>query len=141
MIRVLIGKPGLDGHDKGAKTVAMALKEAGMEAIYTGRRQTIDQIVNTALQESVDVIGLSILSGVHLDVIEELMPKMRAKGLEGVPVVVGGVIPKRDVALLRNMGVKEVFPVGSPFSEIVESIKRIASQAGTPRRAFQDASK
>ncbi len=130
MIRVLIGKPGLDGHDKGAKTVAMALKEGGMEVIYTGRRQTVDQIVNAALQEGVDVIGLSILSGVHVEVVDELMAKMRMKGLEGVPVVVGGVIPKRDIRLLKERGVKEVFPVGSLFSDIVESIKKLVSDRG-----------
>ncbi len=95
MIRVLIGKPGLDGHDKGAKTVALALKDAGMEVIYTGRRQSVDQIIQTAIQEGVDVIGLSILSGVHVDIAEELMAKMKEKGIDGIPVVMGGVIPKK----------------------------------------------
>ena len=128
MIRVLIGKPGLDGHDKGAKTVAMALKDAGMEVIYTGRRQSVDQILNAALQEGVDIIGLSILSGVHLEIIEELMARMKEKGAEGIPVVVGGVIPKKDIPLLKRMGVKEVFPVGSTFKEIVGTIKRLTSK-------------
>ncbi len=128
MIRVLIGKPGLDGHDKGAKTVAMALKDAGMEVIYTGRRQSVDQIVNTAIQEGVDVIGLSILSGVHLEIIEELMTKTKEKGIEGIPMVVGGVIPKKDIPLLKEMGVKEVFPVGSTFQEIVEGIQKIVNK-------------
>ncbi len=128
MIRVLIGKPGLDGHDKGAKTVAMALKEAGMEVIYTGRRQSVDQIVNTALQEGVDVIGLSILSGVHLEITEELMAKMKEKKVEGIPVVIGGVIPKKDIPALKKMGVKGVFPIGSTFNEISQGIKEIANK-------------
>jgi len=128
MIRVLIGKPGLDGHDKGAKTVAMALKDAGMEVIYTGRRQSVDQILNAALQEGVDIIGLSILSGVHLEIIEELMARMKEKGAEGIPVVVGGVVPKKDIPLLKRMGVKEVFPVGSTFEEIVGAIQRLTNK-------------
>ena len=128
MIRVLIGKPGLDGHDKGAKTVAMALKDAGMEVIYTGRRQSVDQILNAAIQEGVDIIGLSILSGVHLEITEELMAKMKENEVEGIPVVLGGVIPKKDIPLLKGMGVKEVFPVGSTFEEIVGTIQRIAGK-------------
>ncbi len=125
MIRVLIAKPGLDGHDKGAKTVAMALKDAGMEVIYTGRRQSIDQIVNAAIQEGVDIIGLSILSGVHLEITEELMAKMKEKKLEKVPVVIGGVIPKKDIPALKGIGVKEVYPIGSTFTEITQGIKGI----------------
>ena len=128
MIRVLIGKPGLDGHDKGAKTVAMALKDAGMEVIYTGRRQSVDQILNAAIQEGVDIIGLSILSGVHLEITEELMAKMKENEVEGIPVVLGGVIPKKDIPLLKGMGVKEVFPVGSTFEEIVGAIQKIAGK-------------
>jgi len=128
MIRVLIGKPGLDGHDKGAKTVAVALKNAGMEVIYTGRRQSVDQIINAAIQEGVDIIGLSILSGVHLEIAEGLMAKMKEIGAEGIPVVVGGVIPKKDIPLLKAMGVREVFPVGSSFDEIVKTIKEIADK-------------
>jgi methylmalonyl-CoA mutase C-terminal domain/subunit len=128
MIRVLIAKPGLDGHDKGAKTVAMALKDAGMEVIYTGRRQSVDQIVHAAIQEGVDLIGLSILSGVHLEITEELMAKMKAKKIEGVPVVVGGVIPKKDIPALKAMGVKEVYPIGSPFDEITQGIQKIVSK-------------
>jgi methylmalonyl-CoA mutase C-terminal domain/subunit len=128
MIRVLIGKPGLDGHDKGAKTVAVALKNAGMEVIYTGRRQSVDQIINAAIQEGVDIIGLSILSGVHLEITEGLMAKMKERGAEGIPVVVGGVIPKKDIPLLKAMGVREVFPVGSTFDEIVKTIKEIADK-------------
>ena len=128
MIRVLIAKPGLDGHDKGAKTVAMALKDAGMEVIYTGRRQSIDQIVHAAIQEGVDLIGLSILSGVHLEITEELMVKMREKKIEGVPVVVGGVVPKKDISALKTMGVKEVYPIGSPFDKITQDIQKIVSK-------------
>ena len=128
MIRVLIGKPGLDGHDKGAKTVAMALKNAGMEVIYTGRRQNVDQILNAAIQEGVDIIGLSILSGVHIEVTEELITKMKEKGIEEIPIVVGGVIPKKDTLSLKKMGVKEVFPIGSTFEEIVKGIEKIVKQ-------------
>ena len=126
MIRILIGKPGLDGHDKGAKTVAMALKNAGMEVIYTGRRQSVDQILNAAIQEGVDIIGLSILSGVHLAVAEELMTRMKEKGLEEIPVVMGGVIPKKDIPFLKQMGVKGVYPIVSTFEEIVKVIEKIA---------------
>lgn len=128
MIRVLIGKPGLDGHDKGAKTVAMALKDAGMEVIYTGRRQSVDQIINTAIQEGVDIIGLSILSGVHTEIAEEIMAKMKEKGVSEIPVVIGGVIPKKDIPVLKEMGIKEVFPVGSTFEEIINGIRRIVGK-------------
>jgi len=133
-IRVLIAKPGLDGHDKGAKTVAMALKDAGMEVIYTGRRQSVDQIVHAAVQEGVDVIGLSILSGVHIEITEELTARMKEKGLEEIPVVVGGVIPGKDIAVLKGMGVKEVFPVGSTFEEIIQGIEKVV-RAGSGRVA------
>ncbi len=128
MIRVLIAKPGLDGHDKGAKTVAMALKDAGMEVIYTGRRQSVDHIIHTAIQESVDLIGLSILSGVHLEIAEELLARMKEEKIEGVPVIIGGVIPKKEIPLLKSMGVKEVFPVGSSFDEIVTAIEGIVNK-------------
>ncbi len=127
-IRVLVAKPGLDGHDRGAKVVAQALKEAGMEVIYTGLHQTIDQIIQTALQEDVDVIGLSILSGAHLPICEELLKKMREKGMEDVKVAVGGVIPNRDVEKLKTLGVDAVFPGGTPFDAIVEGIKDIAGE-------------
>ena len=128
MIRVLIAKPGLDGHDKGAKTVAMALKDAGMEVIYTGRRQSADQIVNTAIQEGVDIIGLSILSGVHVEIAEEVMEKMRSKKVEKIPVVIGGVIPKKDIPVLKTLGVKEVYPIGATFSEIAQGIQKIVNK-------------
>jgi methylmalonyl-CoA mutase C-terminal domain/subunit len=125
VIRVLIGKPGLDGHDKGAKTVAMALKDAGMEVIYTGRRQSVDQILQTAVQEDADIIGLSILSGVHVDIAEELMAKMKEKGIGDIPVVMGGVIPRKDIPVLKSMGVREIYPTGSTFQEIVLGIRTI----------------
>jgi len=129
MIRVLIGKPGLDGHDKGAKTVAMALKEAGMEVIYTGRRQSIARIVQAAMQEDVDIIGVSILSGAHVPLVEELMAQMKEKKLTDIPVLVGGVIPQGDIPALKKMGVAGVFPVGSTFQEIVAFIKNQVKKA------------
>ena len=122
-IRVLVAKPGLDGHDRGAKVVAQALRDAGMEVVYTGLHQTIDQIVNAAIQEDVDVIGLSILSGAHMPLCEKLMGRMREESLSDVLAVVGGVIPKRDIAKLKDMGIKGVFPGGTPFSEFVRFIR------------------
>jgi methylmalonyl-CoA mutase C-terminal domain/subunit len=127
-IRVLVAKPGLDGHDRGAKVVAQALKEAGMEVIYSGLHQTIDQIIQAALQEDVDVIGLSILSGAHLPICEELLKGMKEKGMGDVKVAVGGVIPNRDVERLKVLGVDAVFPGGTPFDKIVEGIREIAEQ-------------
>ncbi len=128
-IKVLIAKPGLDGHDRGAKIVAYALKEAGMEVIYTGLHQTIDSIVATALQEDVDVIGLSILSGAHLPICEKLMKKLKEVGLENKPVVVGGVIPQQDIPKLKEIGVKAVFPGGTPLSQVVEGVRQVAIQS------------
>jgi methylmalonyl-CoA mutase C-terminal domain/subunit len=122
-IRILVAKPGLDGHDRGAKVVAQALRDAGMEVIYTGLHQTIDQIIQTALQEDVDVIGLSIMSGAHLPICEKLMKKMNEKGLNDTIVVVGGVIPKRDIPKLHEVGIKGVFPGGTPFDESIRWIK------------------
>ena len=126
-IRVLIAKPGLDGHDKGAKIVAKGLKDAGMEGIYTGIRQTGDAILNTAIQESVDVIGLSILSGTHLSICEELMGKIKRENLRNVLVLVGGIIPKKDVSHLKEMGIAEVFRPSSTLSEISQFIQRSVS--------------
>ena len=122
-IRILVAKPGLDGHDRGAKVVAQALRDAGMEVIYTGLHQTVDQIVKTALQEGVDVIGLSIMSGAHLPICEKLAKKMKEKKIEDILVVVGGVIPKRDIPLLQKMGIEGIFPGGTPFDESVRWIK------------------
>jgi methylmalonyl-CoA mutase C-terminal domain/subunit len=127
-IRVLIAKPGLDGHDKGAKVVARGLKDAGMEVIYTGIRQTSDAILKTAIQESVDVIGLSILSGTHLSICEELMEKMKKEKLHDILVLVGGVIPKKDVNCLKEMGVAEIFAPSSTLSEIVQFIQNRISK-------------
>jgi methylmalonyl-CoA mutase C-terminal domain/subunit len=124
-IKILLGKPGLDGHDRGAKVVALALRDAGMEVIYTGLHQTLEQIVKAAVQEAVDVIGLSIMSGAHLPICRQLMKMLADEGIEDVPMVVGGVIPRQDVAKLREMGVKGVFPGGTPFQEIVQGIKSI----------------
>jgi methylmalonyl-CoA mutase C-terminal domain/subunit len=117
-IRVLIAKPGLDGHDRGAKVVAHALRDAGMEVIYTGLHQTVEQVVAAALQEDVDVIGLSILSGAHLPLAEKLMTLLEDKGLNDLMVLVGGNIPARDVDKLQALGVARVFPTGSRFEDI-----------------------
>ena len=122
-IRVLVAKPGLDGHDRGAKVVAQALRDAGMEVVYTGLHQTIDQILNAAIQEDVDVIGLSILSGAHIPLCEKLMGRMREEDLSDILVVVGGVIPKRDIQKLKGMGIKGVFPGGTPFAEPIRFIR------------------
>jgi methylmalonyl-CoA mutase C-terminal domain/subunit len=126
-IKILVGKPGLDGHDRGAKVVALALRDAGMEVIYTGLHQRLDQIVKTAVQEAVDVIGLSIMSGAHLPICERLLEMLKAEQIGDVPIVVGGVIPKQDVTQLSRMGVKGVFPGGTPFEEIVAGIKKVAA--------------
>ena len=122
-IRVLIAKPGLDGHDRGAKVVAHALREAGMEVIYTGLHQTVEQIVEAALQEDVDAIGLSILSGAHLPITEKMMGLLAKQDMADVPVVVGGNIPQRDIERLKALGVAGVFPTGTPFEEIVGFIR------------------
>jgi len=126
-IKILVGKPGLDGHDRGAKVIALALRDAGMEVIYTGLHQTIEQIVRTAVQEAVDVIGLSIMSGAHLPICQKLLEMMRSEGIEDIPVAVGGVIPKQDIAKLKKLGVKGVFPGGTSFVEIIAGIKEIAN--------------
>jgi methylmalonyl-CoA mutase C-terminal domain/subunit len=122
-IRILIAKPGLDGHDRGAKVVAQALRDAGMEVIYTGLHQTIDQITNTAVQESVDVIGLSIMSGAHLPICEKLKKEMKKKKIDDILVVVGGVIPKRDIPKLKKIRIEGIFPGGTPFDESIRWIK------------------
>ncbi|TKJ31471.1 MAG: methylmalonyl-CoA mutase [Chloroflexi bacterium B3_Chlor] len=122
-IRVLIAKPGLDGHDRGAKVVAHAMRDAGMEVIYTGLHQTVEQIVEAALQEDVDVVGLSILSGAHLPLTEKLMAQLEEQGLRELLVIVGGNVPARDVEGLVALGVARVFPTGSRFDEIVSFIE------------------
>jgi methylmalonyl-CoA mutase C-terminal domain/subunit len=125
-IRVVIAKPGLDGHDRGAKVIARALRDAGMEVIYTGLRQTPEQIVAAALQEDADAIGLSILSGAHMHICPRVMALLREKGLDDVLVVVGGIIPDVDIPKLNEMGVKGIFLPGAPMQEIVEFIRRHA---------------
>ena len=125
-IKILVGKPGLDGHDRGAKIIALALRDAGMEVIYTGLHQTIEQIVRTAVQEAVDIIGLSIMSGAHLPISKQMLELMREQGIEDIPVVVGGVIPKQDIPRLKALGIKGIFPGGTPFDEIIAGIKKIA---------------
>jgi methylmalonyl-CoA mutase C-terminal domain/subunit len=126
-IKILIGKPGLDGHDRGAKVTALALRDAGMEVIYTGLHQTVEQIVRTAVQEAVDVIGLSIMSGAHIPICRKLLEMMNAEGLHEIPVVVGGVIPKQDIPQLNELGIAGVFPGGTPFDEIVNGINKVVS--------------
>src|ERR1043165_9356217 len=122
-LRVVIAKPGLDGHDRGAKVIARALRDAGMEVIYTGLRQTPEQIVSAALQEDADVIGLSILSGAHNHIAPRVMELLKAKGLEDVLVLIGGIIPDVDIPKLKEIGVKGVFLPGTPMHEIVEFIQ------------------
>src|SRR2546427_5969145 len=122
MIRVVIAKPGLDGHDRGAKVIARALRDAGMEVIYTGLRQTPEQIVSAALQEDADVIGLSILSGAHNHIAPRLMELIREKGLDDVLVVFGGIIPDIDVPRLKAIGVKGIFLSGTRMQEIIDFI-------------------
>ncbi len=121
-IRVVIAKPGLDGHDRGAKVIARALRDAGMEVIYTGLRQTPEQIVSAALQEDADVIGLSILSGAHNHIAPRLMELLKEKGLEDVLVVIGGIIPDVDIPKLKEIGIKGVFLPGTPMQEIIDFI-------------------
>ncbi len=127
-IRVLVAKPGLDGHDRGAKVVARALRDAGMEVIYTGIRQTPEMIVEVALQEDVDVIGLSCLSGAHMELFSEVMERLKQKGMGNVLVVAGGIIPEGDVASLQQIGIKAIFGPGTPTSEIVDSIKSLVAK-------------
>ena len=122
-IRALVAKPGLDGHDRGAKVVALALKEAGMEVIYTGLHQTVESIVKQALQEDVDVIGLSIMSGAHLPICRKVMDLVKKEGIGDKLILVGGVIPNKDIPLLKEMGIAGVFPGGTHFDEIVAFIR------------------
>ena len=122
-IRILIAKPGLDGHDRGVKVVAQLLRDAGMEVIYTGLHQTVDQIIKTAIQEDVNVIGLSILSGAHIPITEKLMKGLKTNAMNDILIVVGGNIPKGDIDSLQSLGVNGVFPTGSKFEEIVDFIK------------------
>jgi len=124
-IRVLVGKVGLDGHDVGARVVAKALADGGMEVIYTGLRQTPEMIVKTAVEEDVDVIGISTLSGSHVNLFSEIIQLMNRYNIADIPFVAGGIIPAEDIAVLKQMGVKEVFPPGTHTSEIVDFIKNL----------------
>ena len=125
-IRVVIAKPGLDGHDRGAKVIARALRDAGMEVIYTGLRQTPEQIVGAALQEDADVIGLSILSGAHMHICPRVVELLREQGLSDVMVVIGGIIPDVDIAKLNELGITGIFLPGTPMRHIVDFINRNA---------------
>jgi methylmalonyl-CoA mutase C-terminal domain/subunit len=127
-IRVLVAKPGLDGHDRGAKVIARALRDAGMEVVYTGLRQTPEMIVNAALQEDVQVIGLSILSGAHNAIAPRVMALLKEKGMTDVIVIVGGIVPDEDAAELKRQGVAAVFQPGSPLQSIVEFIRSSVKQ-------------
>ena len=127
-IRVVIAKPGLDGHDRGAKVVARALRDAGMEVIYTGLHQTPDQIVETAIQEDADAVGISILSGAHMTLVPRILELLRENGADDVVIVVGGTIPEDDAEELRKLGVAGVFGPGAPTGEIVEFLKGAVSE-------------
>ncbi|NPV27344.1 MAG: cobalamin B12-binding domain-containing protein [Firmicutes bacterium] len=122
-IRVLVAKPGLDGHDRGAKVIAQAFRDAGMEVIYTGLRQTPEMIVSAALQEDVDVVALSCLSGAHLTLFSRVIALLKQKGMEDVLVIGGGVIPDDDIPILKEAGVAEVFTPGTPLSQAVDFVK------------------
>ena len=125
-LRVVIAKPGLDGHDRGAKVIARALRDAGMEVIYTGLRQTPEMIASAALQEDADVIGLSILSGAHNHIAPRLMELLKARGLDVVLVVIGGIIPDVDIPRLKDIGVRGIFLPGTPMQEIIDFIQQNA---------------
>ncbi len=129
-LRVVIAKPGLDGHDRGAKVVARALRDAGIEVIYTGLRQSPEQIVAAAAQEDADVIGLSILSGAHLAICRRVVDLLRERGMEGVRVFVGGIIPAQDIPELREMGIHDVFLPGASTQDVIRAI-----ESGTPTAA------
>lgn len=130
-IRVLIAKPGLDGHDRGAKVVARTLRDAGMEVIYLGLKQTAEQIVNTAIQEDVDVIGLSILSGAHMTHFSNVLELLKKRGAEDIIVIGGGIIPEEDKEVLCRMGVRALFGPGSDLDEIVQTVKKLVNERRT----------
>ena len=131
-MRVLIAKPGLDGHDRGAKVIARALRDAGYEVIYTGIRQTPEMIAQTALQEDVDAIGLSILSGAHLTLFPRIFEELRARGVDDVAVWAGGIIPEEDVPALKEIGVRAVFGPGSPTSATIAFLKTLEGDRADP---------
>ena len=123
--RVLIGKVGLDGHDVGARVVAKALADAGMEVIYTGLRQTPEMVVRAAMEESVDLIGISILSGSHMTLLPEILRALNQYQSDDIPLIAGGIIPAEDIAVLKKAGVREIFPPDTPTMEIVEFVKKL----------------
>ena len=129
IIRVLVAKPGLDGHDRGAKIVARALRDAGMEVIYTGIRQTPEMIAEAALQEDVDVVCLSILSGAHMELFPQILDQLKARGLDDKVVLAGGIIPEDDIPLLKKMGIKEVFGPGTNTRDIIAYIRDVIDEA------------
>lgn len=129
-VRILIGKPGLDGHDRGAKVVSLALRDAGFEVIYTGLHQTVEEIVAAAEQEAVDVIGLSIMSGAHLPIAAKLIELLKAKEMTDLITVIGGVIPAKDIAALEGIGVDGVFPGGTPFNRIIGWLEERTAKEG-----------
>jgi methylmalonyl-CoA mutase C-terminal domain/subunit len=133
-LRVLVSKPGLDGHDRGAKVIARALREEGMEVIYTGLRASVEAVVQAAVQEDVDLIGLSILSGAHRSVCAKLMEGLREEGLDDVPVVIGGVIPRKDNEALQSMGVSAIFGQEDSLEKVVKECRRLAEA----KRAAED---
>ena len=136
-IRVLVAKPGLDGHDRGAKVIARALRDAGMEVIYTGIRQTPQMIVQAAAQEDVQVLGLSILSGAHMEILPLIVDLLRQQGMEDVLVVVGGIIPEQDRKALADLGIGAVFGPGTPTTQIVEFIQGRVPQGGRQKNGEQ----
>ncbi len=123
-LRVLLGKPGLDGHDRGVKIIARGFRDAGFEVIYTGLHQTPEQIVNAAVQEDVDLVGLSCLSGAHVHLFSEVIKQLKEKGCSDMTVIAGGIIPTEDVPILKKVGVKKIFLPGSPIQEIVDWVKK-----------------
>jgi methylmalonyl-CoA mutase C-terminal domain/subunit len=131
-IRVLLAKPGLDGHDRGAKVVARALRDAGMEVIYTGIRQTPEMIVEAAIQEDVDIVGLSILSGAHLELFPSIIEGLRRKGRQDAIVIAGGIVPEDDIPALQQMGVKAVFGPGTSTEDIIHFIQKETTERSTP---------
>ena len=131
-IRVLVAKPGLDGHDRGAKVIARALRDAGMEVIYTGLRQTPEMIVSAALQEDVDVIGLSILSGAHTSIVPRVSELLRTNGMNDVLLLIGGIIPEQDFEAMKKAGVAAIFVPGTPMDSIVQFIRQNLKPRGVP---------
>ena len=131
-LRVLIAKPGLDGHDRGAKVIARALRDAGFEVIYTGIRQTPEMIAEAALQEDVDAIGLSILSGAHMTLFPRIIEELKKRGLDDVVIWAGGIIPETDIPALQTMGIQKIFGPGSPTSATVDFLRELGSSQGRP---------